>query len=206
MRKITIIEHISLDGIIQAPGGPDEDRDGGFAHGGWAAPHDDPEQLGGEAIDGAHGEHFDLLLGRRTYDIWAGYWPQADGPMADKLNGATKFVATHRPEILAWGPAEALAADSVYSIGRIKAAGGPNLITWGSSSLTPVLLEHGLADEVLLMIFPVLLGTGKRFFSEGAPPRELKLIRTRKTSTGVMLNTYRPAGPLRTGISGKTTG
>jgi len=103
MRKITILEHISPDGIIQAPGGPDEDRDGGFAYGGWAAPHDDPEQLGGEAIAAAHGERYDLLLGRRTYDIWADYWPKAEGPMADQFNGAVKFVATHRPGSLNWG-------------------------------------------------------------------------------------------------------
>ncbi len=196
MRKITIIEHMSLDGIIQAPGGPGEDGD--YPHGGWAAPHDDPAT--GEAIDAAHGERFDLLLGRRTYDIWAGYWPKAQkSPMADKLNGATKFVATHRPQSLDWGPAEDLGTDILAGIARIKAQDGPDLIVWGSSTLTPALLEHGLADEVLLLIFPVLLGTGKRFFAEGTPPRELKLIRSQTTSSGVLLNTYQPAGPLRTG-------
>lgn len=196
MRKITIIEHMSLDGIIQAPGGPGEDGD--YPYGGWAAPHDDPAT--GEAIDAAHGERFDLLLGRRTYDIWAGYWPKAQkSPMADKLNGASKFVATHRPQSLDWGPAEDLGTDILAGIARIKAQDGPDLIVWGSSTLTPALLEHGLADEVLLLIFPVLLGTGKRFFAEGTPPRELKLIRSQTTSSGVLLNTYHPAGPLRTG-------
>jgi dihydrofolate reductase len=197
MRKITILEHVSLDGIIQAPGGPEEDRDGGFAYGGWSAPHDDP--AGGEEIEAAHGERFDLLIGRRTYDIWAGYWPQAEGPMADQINGATKFVATHRPESLAWGPAEAVGADLAAEVRRIKASAGPDLIVWGSSSLTSPLISEGLADEVILMIFPVLIGTGKRLFGGGAAPSELKLIRSRTGESGVMVNTYTPAGPMRTG-------
>jgi dihydrofolate reductase len=196
MRKITILEHVSLDGIIQAPGGPDEDRDGGFSYGGWAFPHDDP--AGGEAIEAAHGERFDLLIGRRTYDIWAGYWPQAEGPMADQINGATKYVATHRAESLSWGPAEAIGADLAADVGRIKASPGPDLIVWGSSSLTSPLISEGLADEVILMIFPVMIGTGKRLFGE-APPCELKLIRSRTGESGVMVNSYVPAGPMRTG-------
>lgn len=198
MRRITIIEHITLDGIIQAPGGPDEDGD--YPYGGWAAPHDDDAI--GEAIMAAHGERFDLLLGRRTYDIWADYWPKAEpGPMADALNRAVKHVATHRPDSLDWGPAEALGTDIVAGIARLKAQDGPMLIVWGSSTLTPVLLERGLADDVLLLVFPVLLGEGKRFFS-GAAPRELKLARTQTTPGGVMINHYKPAGPLRTGTMG----
>jgi dihydrofolate reductase len=191
MRKIRIIEHISLDGVIQAPGGPEEDGD--YPYGGWAPPHADP--AAGEAIVAAHGEAFDLLLGRRTYDIWSDYWPKAEkGPMADSLNAATKYVATHRPESLAWGPAESLGPDIV-----IKAKSGPQLILWGSSTLTPVLLEHELADEVMLLVFPVLLGVGKRFFSAGTPPRELALVSTKAVSTGLIISTYRPNGPLRTG-------
>lgn len=195
MRKLKIIEHISLDGIIQAPGGPDEDPD--YAYGGWAAPyHDDAV---GEAIDAAQGQSFDLLLGRRTYDIFAGYWPDKSGPMAAGLNSATKFVATHRPDSLTWGPAEDLGVDIVNGISRVKSKHGPDLIVWGSSTLTPVLLEAGLADEVLLLIFPVLLGHGKPFFSDTASPRELALVSTKAASSGVLLNTYRPMGPLRTG-------
>ena len=199
MRRITLIEHITLDGIIQAPGGPDEDGD--YPHGGWAAPHDDDAI--GEAIVAAHGERFDLLLGRRTYDIWADYWPKAPAsPMADQLNGARTFVATHRPGSLSWGPAEDLGTDIVVGISRIKAQAGPDLVVWGSSTLAPVLLEHGLADEVLLLIFPVLLGEGKRMFAAGTPPRELKLVRTQTTPGGVMINHYKPAGALRTGTIG----
>lgn len=198
MRRITIIEHITLDGIIQAPGGPDEDGD--YAYGGWAAPHDDDAI--GEAIMAAHGERFDLLLGRRTYDIWADYWPKAaPGPMADALNGAVKHVATHRLESLDWGPAETLGTDIVAGIKCLKQQDGPPLILWGSSTVAPLLLEWGLAEEALLLVFPVLLGEGKRFFS-GAPARELELTRTQTTPGGVMINHYKPAGPLRTGTMG----
>lgn len=196
LRKITILEHVSLDGIIQAPGGPDEDRDGGFDYGGWAFLYNDPAC--GEAIAAAHGDRFDLLLGRRTYDIWAGYWPQAEGPMADQMNGATKYVATRRPESLAWGPAVALGADLSAGIGRIKASAGPDLIVWGSSSLVPLLINDQLADEIILITYPVMIGTGKRLFGGSAPPCELKLIRSRTGGAGLIVNTYTPAGPMRT--------
>ncbi len=203
MRTIRIIEHISLDGVIQAPGGPEEDTSGGFKYGGWSAPHDDPG--GGEAIVAAHGDAFDLLLGRRTYDIWSGFWPKAPkSPMADSINAATKYVATHRPKSLEWGPVENLGADIVEGVRRIKAQtkSGPQLIVWGSSTLTSVLLEHGLADEVVLLVFPVLLGTGKRIFADGTPPRELALVSTKAVPSGVIISTYKPSGPLRTGTYG----
>lgn len=198
MRKLRIIEHISLDGVTQAPGGPDEDRDGNFEHGGWIVPHSDPAV--GEAIDAAHGKAFDLLLGRRTYDIWSGYWPKIENnPMADSLNAATKYVATHRPDSLGWGPVEDLGADIIEGVRGVKSKDGPDLIVWGSSTLTPVLLEQGLVDEVLLLVYPVLLGRGKRFFSDSADPRELALVSTKAASSGVLMNTYRPVGSLRTG-------
>lgn len=181
--------------MIQAPGGPNEDGD--YPYGGWSVPHADPAV--GEAIVAAHGEAFDLLLGRRTYDIWSAHWPTEDGPMANSINAATKHVATHRPESLTWGPAEALGADIVEGVRRIKANDGPDLIVWGSSTITPVLLEHGLTDEVLLLIFPVLLGAGKRFFTDAVPPRELALVSTKAAASGVVISTYRPSGPLRTG-------
>ncbi|HEY3739905.1 MAG TPA: dihydrofolate reductase family protein [Bryobacteraceae bacterium] len=196
MRKIKIIEHISLDGVIQAPGGRDEDGD--YPYGGWTAPYGDPG--GRDAILAAQGEDFDLLLGRRTYDIWSAYWPTVGkSPFADSINGATKYIATHRPNSLGWGPVEDLGSDIVEGVRRIKAAEGPHLIVWGSSTLTPMLLEHGLADEVLLLVYPVLLGTGKRFFSEGTPARELTLVGTKALASGVVISTYRPSGPLRTG-------
>lgn len=195
MRRLRIIEHISLDGVIQAPGGPNEDGD--YPHGGWAVPHFDPAV--GEAIDAAHGNSFDLLLGRRTYDIFASYWPKQSGPMAEGLNAATKHVVTHRPDSLGWGPVESLGRGLIEGVRRIKEGNGPVVIVWGSSTLTPVLLEHGLADEILLLVFPILLGAGKRFFSDQASPRELALVDTKAARSGVVISTYRPSGPLRTG-------
>ena len=163
MRKLKIIEHISLDGVIQHSA-----DDGDFPYGDWTAPYRTP--AGRDAVMAAHGERFDLLLGRRTYDIWSGFWPKApSSPMADRLNAATKYVATHRPESLEWGPFEGLGPDIVEGIRRIKSQDGPDLILSGSSTLTSTLLEHGLADEVVLVVYPVLLGTGKRFFAEGTP-------------------------------------
>jgi dihydrofolate reductase len=197
MRTIRIIEHISLDGVIQGPGGPEEDVANGFNHGGWAFVHHD--EATGAAINAAQGEGFDLLLGRRTYDIFAGYWPKQAGPMADSLNGARKFVATHRPESLDWGPVESLGRDIAAGIARVKAAGGPDLIVWGSSTLTPMLIAEGLADEVVLLTFPVMIGRGKRIFSDLAPASELKLIASRASTEGVIISTYKPAGALRTG-------
>ena len=195
MRKIRIIEQISLDGVIQAPGGRDEDGD--YAYGGWAMLFFDTAIL--EAIIAAQGRRFDLLLGRRTYDIWASYWPKAEnGPIADGLNAATKYVATHRPDSLGWGPVEDLGADIMEGVRGVKSKDGPDLIVWGSSTLTSVLLEQGLVDEVLLLVCPVLLGRGKRFFSDSADPRELALVSTKAASTGVLMNTYRHVGSLRT--------
>ncbi len=193
MRKLKIMEHISLDGILQT-----SDEDGDFPHGDWTAPYRTP--AGREEVFAAHGASFDLLLGRRTYDIWSGYWPKAPGsPMADGLNAATKYVATHRPESLEWGPCEGLGPDLVEGVRRIKSQDGPDLVLWGSSTLTSTLLEHGLADEVLLIVYPVLLGTGKRFFAQGTPPRSFELVSTKAMPSGVILSFYKVAGPLKSG-------
>jgi dihydrofolate reductase len=197
MRTIRIIEHVTLDGVIQAPGGPEEDPSGGFSYGGWGFPeHDD--QVGG-AIVAAQGQGFDLLLGRKTYDIFAGYWPKQAGPMADSLNAARKFVATHRPESLAWGPVESLGSDIAADIARVKQAGGPDLIVWGSSTLTSLLISEGLADEVMLLAFPVMIGRGKRIFSDHGQPTGLRLIESKATPTGVIVSRYQPAGAMRLG-------
>ena len=145
----------------------------------------------------AQGPNFDLLLGRRTYDLWADFWPKVQGgPFAAALNAATKYVATHRPESLGWGPVGDLDTDVMAGIRRVKSTDGPDLIVWGSSTLTSVLLEQGLVDEVVLLVYPVLLGQGKRFFSDRADPRELTLVSTQATSTGVLINTYRHVGSL----------
>jgi dihydrofolate reductase len=196
MRKIRIMEHISLDGVIQHSA-----DDGDFPYSDWTAPYRTP--AGREALLAAHGGRFDLLLGRRTYDMWSGSWPKApSSPMADGINAARKYVATHRPESLAWGPAESLGPDIVAGIRRIKAQDGADLILWGSSTLTSPLLEHGLADEVLLVVYPVLLGTGKRIFAAGTPPRAFEFVSTKALASGVILTTYKLNGPLRTGTMG----
>ncbi|MGE5234117.1 MAG: dihydrofolate reductase family protein [Acidobacteriota bacterium] len=194
MRKIRIAEHISLDGVIQ-PGGPNEDSD--YAHGGWTAPY--RCAAGAEAVAEAQGKSFDLLLGRRTYDLWASFWPKVKGgPFADGLNAATKYVATHRPDSLGWGPVGDLGADVMAGVRRVKSQDGPDLVVWGSATLTSVLLEQGLVDEVVLVVYPVLLGRGKRCFSDSTDPRELALVSSKATPSGVLINTYRHVGSLRT--------
>lgn len=190
MRKLKIIEHISLDGVIQHSADDDD-----FPYGDWTASY--RSLTGRDAVLTAQGERFDLLLGRRTYDIWSDFWPKApSSPMADGLNAATKYVATHRPESLGWGPFEGLGPDIVEDVRRIKSQDGPDLILWGSSTLTTTLLVHGLADEVLLAVYPVLLGTGKRFFAEGTPARAFELVGTQAFPSGVIFNTYKVVGPL----------
>ena len=191
MRRLRIIEHISLDGVIQH-----SDDGDGFPWSDWTAPYRSP--AGRDAMLAAYGGSFDLLLGRRTYDIWSGFWPKAPrSPMADALNAATKYVATHRPESLEWGPCEGLGPDVVEGVRRVKAQDGPDLVLSGSSTLTSTLLEHGLADEVLLAVYPVLLGTGKRVFTDGAPPRAFELVTTQAFPTGILFTTYKAAGSLK---------
>jgi dihydrofolate reductase len=191
MRKLKIFEHISLDGIIQHSA---DDSD--FPYSNWTAPYRSP--AGSDAVLAAHGESFDLLLGRRTYDIWSDFWPKApSSPMSDALNAATKYVTTHRPESLKWRPFEGLGPDIVADLRRIKSQDGPDLVLWGSSTLISALLEHRIADEVLLIVYPVLLGKGKRFFAEGTPPRSLELVNTKAMPSSIILNTYKLAGPLK---------
>jgi len=192
MRKLRIFEHISLDGVIQTSGGPGDD----FPYGDWTAPYRTPE--GFAKVTAMYGETFALLLGRRTYDGFSGFWPKAPkSPMADRLNAATKYVVTHRPESLEWGPFEGVGPDLVNSVRAIKAKDGADLIVTGSSTLTSVLLEHGLADEMVLLVDPVLLGKGKRLFAEGTPPRSFALESTDASPTGIVVSTYKAAGPLR---------
>jgi dihydrofolate reductase len=193
MRRIKILAHISVDGVISPAARHEGDDE--YVNGGWAAPY---RSATGEAVAEAQGISFDLLLGRRTYDIFAGYWPKAaSSPIADGLNAATKYVATHRPDSLGWGPVGDLGADIMEGVRGVKSEDGPDLIVWGSSTLTSMLLEQGLVDEVVLLAYPVLLGLGKRFFSDSADPRELALVSTKAISSGVLVNTYRPVGSLR---------
>jgi dihydrofolate reductase len=191
MRKLKIMEHISLDGVIQQ-----SDDGDGFAHSDWTTPYRSPS--GRDVILAAQGERFDLLLGRRTYDIWSTYWPHAPAsPMADRINAATKYIATHRPGSLGWGPVEGLGPDLAKGVSRIKTGDGPDLILWGSSTLTSTLVGAGLVDELLLVTYPVWLGTGKRLFAEGMPPCSLELASTNPLPSGIVVHTYRNAKRLQ---------
>jgi dihydrofolate reductase len=193
MRTLKIIEHISLDGVIETSSGPDSD----FPYGDWTAPYRSPAGL--ERVLAMYGEHFDLLLGRRTYDLFSSFWPKAPkSPMADRLNAATKYVVTHRPESLAWGPFEGVGSNLVESVRRLKATEGPHLIVAGSSSLTSALIEHGLADEMVLLVNPVLLGKGKRLFADGTPPRAWTLERSEISPAGnIVASHFSAPGPLK---------
>lgn len=198
MRKIIVGAFVSLDGIMQAPGGPDEDPTGGFAHGGWVAvPWDDSM---GEAMGALFAEPFDLLLGRKTYDIFAAHWPYSDEePIASQFNAATKFVATTSTQPLAWQNSVAINGDVPAEIARLKQEDGPTLIVQGSTVLIQTLLSHGLVDEFRLLIFPLVLGSGKRLFGDGAMAEALKLVASKTSSTGVVMVTYLPDGDVRTG-------
>jgi serine phosphatase RsbU (regulator of sigma subunit)/dihydrofolate reductase len=186
MRKLKIIEHISLDGVIQMISGPEDD----FPYGDWTAQYRSPAGL--QIVNEMYGKTCDLLFGRRTYDILASFWPKAPkSPMADRLNAATKYVVTHRPESLEWGPFEAIGSDLVDNVRRIKARNGPDLIVAGSSTLISVLLDHGLADEVILLVNPIVLGKGKRFFEGGSLPRGFALGSTMALPSGILVNVYK---------------
>jgi dihydrofolate reductase len=194
VRKLKIVEHISLDGVIQVSADPGEDAD--FPYGDWTAPYRTP--AGMAIVLAIYGEHFDLLLGRRTYDLMSRFWPQAPKSlMADRLNAATKFVATHRPETLEWGPFEGVGPDIAHGVRDLKAKDGADLILFGSSTLTSALIEHGVADEVILLVDPVLIGKGKRLFAEGTPPRAFTLDSSKAMPSGIVINAYKAAGPLR---------
>ncbi len=188
MRKIRIFEHISLDGVIE--------HDGDYAYGAWTTPYRTPD--GAAMLLEAYGANFDLLLGRHTYDMWSGFWPNAgDFPMANAINAVTKYIATHRPDSLQWGPVKDLGEDIIAGIRELKSADGPDLIVSGSSTLTSMLLREGLVDEVVLIVYPVLLGRGKRILSDTVDARELAFVSTRATPTGVLVNTYQYVGALR---------
>ena len=198
MRRIVGAAFVSLDGVMQGPGGPSEDPTGGFRFSGWLPPVGDDaiEQKIGELF----GRPFDLLLGRRTYDIFAAFWPYAGDAMAgirDPFNACTKYVVTHGNQALEWNNSERVAA--IDELRAIKQSDGPDLVIQGSSTLYPQLIEADLLDELTLMMSPVILGEGKRLFGDGTPPRTMKMTDHRVSDGGNIIATYRPAGPVETG-------
>jgi dihydrofolate reductase len=200
MRKIVTGAFVSLDGVMQAPGGPDEDPTGGFRFGGWVAPHFD-ETLG-KAVDEMMAKPFDLLLGRKTYDIFAAHWPYvgADDPIGPLFDRITKYVATRNPNLrLDWQNSQTLGGDAVAAVRKLKSDDGPDLLTQGSSDFLQTLFRNDLVDEITMLIFPVVLGNGKRLFGEGAAPTALKLVSSTVSGTGVTVNRYVRAGNVVTG-------
>lgn len=202
MRKLIVAEHLSLDGVIQSPGGPEEDPGGDFRLGGWIVPYVD-DALGQELQD-LFSQPFELLLGRNTYDIFAAYWPRVpvdsgSRAIADLFNGVPKHVVTHRPDTLDWQNSHALEGDLADAMRALKQQEGANLLTWGSADMVRQLLEAGLVDELRLMIYPVVLGRGKRLFGSNARPSAFTLVHSTSTPDGVLLTRYAHGGEVRTG-------
>jgi dihydrofolate reductase len=198
MRKLIVSTFVTLDGVMQAPGGPDEDGEGGFAYGGWSVNYWDDQM--GEVMGEAMSKPFDLLLGRKTYDIFAAFWPNASDDAGGKpLNDATKYVASRSQPTLAWGPSVLIEGDAAEGVAALKNGNGPALQVHGSGNLIQTLLRHNLVDEFRLWVFPVVIGSGKRLFADGTIPAGLKLIDSKISTTGVVIGTYEPGGELVTG-------
>jgi dihydrofolate reductase len=196
MRKVIVLEHISLDGVIQAPGGPDEDTSGGFAYGGWIEPYSDA--VLGSLLRRQMNLPFDLLLGRKTFAIWAPYWPQ-HGDNWPGVNAATKYVATNTMTSGEWQPSVFLSGDVADKVAKIKQQPGLDLHVWGSGNLVQTLMKHDLIDAFWLMIYPVTLGVGKRLFADGALPMAFQVTESKITPSGVIVVNYERAGAIRTG-------
>jgi dihydrofolate reductase len=201
MRKLIVAAFISLDGVIQAPGGPDEDTSGEFRFGGWIVPYSD--EASGQAVRDLFSQPFELLLGRRTYDIFAAYWPrinaEAHNYIADLFNAVPKHVATHHPDTLDWHNSHALQGDLVDAVCALKQQDGAQLLTQGSADLVRQLLTAGLVDELRLMTFPVVLGSGKRLFDDHAQAAAFTLEHSKSTPRGVLISRYVRSGEVRTG-------
>lgn len=209
MRKLTAAAFLSLDGVMQAPGGPDEDRSGDFQFGGWMVPYAD--ETTGAFVGESFSKPFELLLGRNTYDIFAAHWPhiptdpaapgyhEGHAFIANAFNGTRKYVATHAREPLAWHNSQALGANVPEAVRDLKRAGGPTLLTQGSCALLHTLLAHHLVDELRLLIFPVVLGKGKRLFGGDVAPSAFKVVSSHSSNSGVLMATYQRDGEVQTG-------
>jgi dihydrofolate reductase len=195
MRRLAVNTFMSLDGVMQSPGGPHEDPTGGFTHGGWGATYFDDEMMARVAESGP----YELLLGRGTYEIFAAHWPYDEGPIADQLNNTRKHVASTTLEAVEWNNSTLITGDVAEYVAALKDQDGPEIQVHGSVGLIQTLLRHDLIDEYRVWIFPLTLGTGKRLFGEGTIPAALKLVDSKVSGTGVTINTYVPAGELETG-------
>jgi dihydrofolate reductase len=199
MRKLIVSTFLTLDGVMQGPGGPDEDDSGGFTHGGWSVNYWD--DLMGQVMGEATSVPFAMVLGRRTFDIMAGFWPTAPDEAGGKVfNEATKYVASRgRPALDRWQNSVHIEGDAAEGLAALKRQDGPELQVHGSANLIQSLLRANLVDEFRLWVFPAVLGSGKRLFAEGAIPRALRLVDSKVSTTGVVIGTYEPAGEIVTG-------
>ena len=198
--RLTLHTFLTLDGVMQAPGGPDEDRDGGFSHGGWSFPY--AAEDSGAAVAGWFSHASAFLLGRKTYQIFAGYWPAVTdptNPIASRLNALPKYVPSATLKSADWHNSTLLGGDVVTEVAKLKESPGDELQVHGSGELAQALIEHDLVDEYRLLSFPVHLGSGKKLFREGARAAALRLIQSSVTSTGVIITRYVPDGPARYG-------
>ena len=195
MRTLAVNTFISLDGVMQSPGGPDEDPTGGFELGGWGVNYFDDSMM--EQV--AESAPYELLLGRGTYEIFAAHWPYDEGPIADRLNGTRKHVASTTLEREEWNNSTLIAGDVAAYVRKLKQQDGPEIQVHGSPGLIQTLLEHDLIDEYRLWIFPAVVGTGKRFFGEGTVPGAMRLVSSKVTKTGVIVTTYERTGEIDTG-------
>lgn len=196
MRKIVVLEHLTLDGVIQAPGGAEEDTSGGFAHGGWIAPFAD--EILGTALRKQMNSSFDLLLGRKTFEIWEPYWSQ-HADVWTNVNTATKYVASNTRTSSEWQPSVFLSGDIPKKVAEIKQGQGPDLHVWGSGDLLQTLIKHDLVDAFWLMIYPITLGGGKRLFADGTIPAAFQVTESVVSSKGVIIVNYERAGAITTG-------
>jgi dihydrofolate reductase len=195
MRILAVNTFMSLDGVMQSPGGPDEDPTGGFTRGGWAVNYFDDEMMGEMAEAGP----YELLLGRGTYEIFAAHWPYNEGPIADRLNSIRKHVASTTLDRVEWNNSTLITGDVAEHVATLKSPDGPEIQVHGSPGLIQTLLAHDLVDEFRLWIFPLVIGTGKRFFGDGAGAAALKLVDSKVSKTGVTVNTYERAGEIDPG-------
>jgi len=196
MRKLIVLTFITLDGVMQAPGGPEEDPTGSFSYGGWTVPYFD--EFLGNVMGEQMGKPFDLLLGRKTYEIFAAYWPFQTDPGAAGINNATKYVASHKPIKTDWSKT-VLITDVAQEVKKLKEGEGPEIQVHGSGNLIQTLLKNDLVDEFWLKIFPVTLGSGKRLFAEGTIPASFKLLESSMSPSGVIVASYARAGEVKTG-------
>ena len=197
MRKVIVLSFITLDGVMQAPGGPEEDPSGGFKYGGWMVPYHD--EFSGKVMAEQMSRPFHLLLGRKTYDIWAGYWPQHEDNWPG-VNSAAKYVASRNSSLkLAWNNSVLLTGNVAGEVQKLKVQDGPDLHVYGSADLIQTLLKHDLVDEFWLKIFPVTLGAGKRLFTEGTIPAAFTLTDSKISPKGVIFANYQRAGEVKTG-------